>query len=87
MTEKGAVAPVICLGGDCFWRVWTNTNTDGTPFSVVPNITCDGWSNNTAGFARVVGNPVSTTSEWTIKSGVAQTETCDTAQRLYCFEQ
>lgn len=88
MTEQGDVAPTLCIGGvDCFWQVWTNTNTAGTSFSQVSNITCDGWSDNSAGFAGVVGNPASTSSEWTIKSGIAQTVNCDTFQRLYCFEQ
>jgi len=68
--------------------VWTSTNLDGThtPFQgrdfKVPD--CGEWTSASPSAGAVIGSNVSTGSDWTDSSFIAQ---CDILRHLYCFEQ
>ena len=74
-TEQGT-------GGALSSRVWTNTASDGTVRTDTPK-SCSNWSSSSAGIAGYDGMLSSISATWTARDET----TCNTAIRLYCFQQ
>ncbi|MBZ0231777.1 MAG: DUF1554 domain-containing protein [Deltaproteobacteria bacterium] len=64
---------------------WTMTGAD-SPTQAATNLNCNDWTDGTAGRAYSFGIGESVL-EWFDHTGGGQTLPCDSAQRLYCFEQ
>ena len=60
--------------------VWTGTLPDGQPY---PDGDCAGFTSATGSTRSLCGSTASAGSAWS----AAQTPTCNTSLRLYCFEQ
>ncbi len=60
--------------------VWTGTLGDG---STAPQ-TCNDWTNNTIAQSAIVGDPGAFDNTWI---GIVATETCNSAQHVYCISQ
>jgi hypothetical protein len=84
LTDEHLFSP-INLGPDGVLvesRIWTNTAPDGTtygPFS------CANWTNATSLEVASFGVSIFSNYFWTALS--VDERPCDTAQRLYCFQQ
>ena len=68
-------------GVDVDTLVWTNTNPDGSFFLSYGN--CSDWSTDVNSIMGVVGDASQSGFHWSRYQDVS----CDTAARLYCFEQ
>ena len=70
------------VGAGTPYRVWTNTNADGSANRSSSFQLCGNWTSNSSGFA-FVGRLDWATSWWTFESASG----CGIERHLYCFEQ
>ncbi|MDQ2654145.1 MAG: DUF1554 domain-containing protein [Chloroflexota bacterium] len=64
-------------------EAWSNTATNGTPYSADPNLICGEWSSGSLGLSGRVGETDEVDDDWTS----SHSDPCDNAWRLYCFQQ
>lgn len=76
-TETGTVASTPL-------NVWTYTLPDGTG-TLFSNAQCQNWTSTTQTPYGIVGALQTTNHQWTVAD--MPPPTCNTAQRLYCFQQ
>lgn len=68
-----------------YWDVWTNTSTSGGIYDVQSNLNCSSWTSSASTQTGRGGTSAESGYRWTSSEFVGHA--CNTAARLYCFEQ
>lgn len=65
-------------------NVWTNVTTSGNQNGSSSSYHCSNWGSDSASYSSTIrGSTAATNANWTASGS----STCNTANRLYCFEQ